>query len=99
MKKETEKERKGASSFISHMSVETGHGSAWTPSTHYAGGQCGQSCPCCRFDEARERPPSSWLGVCTICAHIASRARGKKRKRAVDPTVAPRAKRSRSEIK
>lgn len=80
------------------MSVDNGHGSEWTPSAHYAKGQCGQSCPCCRFNEARELPPSSWLGVCTICAHIASRAdaaRGKKRKRAVDPTVPPRAKRSR----
>ncbi len=73
--------------------MSVGHGGAWTPSAHYTVGQCGQSCPCCRFEEARHRESSSWFGVCTICARAS-----KKRKRSVDAPLAPRAKRSKPMI-
>ena len=53
------------------------HEGDWSEAGHYAAGQCGQSCPCCRYEEARGRDKASWFGVCTVCAE----SRGKKRKR------------------
>ena len=71
------------------MHGASGHGESWTASGHYADGQCGQSCPCCRFEEARGRDRSTWLGVCPICAS----ERGKKRKRAQTELVPRKARR------
>jgi hypothetical protein len=65
------------------------HEGNWTEAAHYVDGQCGQSCPCCRFEEARERPKSTWLGVCPVCAE----ERGKKRKRLAVNDQAPRTRR------
>ena len=44
------------------------HPSSWSKNLHY--GQCGQSCPCCRFiaESSLEPKYRSWFGVCKICA-------------------------------
>ena len=43
---------------------QTKHVKGWTQDSHYMhiGGQCGQSCPCCRA-----KIEESDLGVCLIC--------------------------------
>ena len=43
--------------------VKRAHPRAWTERGHF--GQCGQSCPCCRFvvESAQNPDPASWFGV------------------------------------
>lgn len=57
------------------------HPRGWSERTHYRGGQCGQSCPCCRFavESALNADPSAWFGVCPVCAAMREK-RGDARK-------------------
>lgn len=46
------------------------HPVGWTKKIHYMclGGQCGQSCPCCRAEAFLQgRDPDGHWGACTIC--------------------------------
>ena len=49
---------------------KTTHPLGWTHNFHYCnlGGQCGQSCPCCRAEVYLKGidPDAKW-GACTIC--------------------------------
>ena len=53
-----------------HCPQETTHGLAWTANVHYMsiGGQCGQSCGCCRADVYKSGldEDAKW-GACSIC--------------------------------
>lgn len=52
--------------------AETTHGIGWNTSYHYMsiGGQCGQSCPCCRAGVFKSGvdPDAKW-GACNVCLH------------------------------
>ena len=46
------------------------HTNGWCHKFHYmkVGGQCGQSCPCCRADVFNKKiDPDAWFGACPIC--------------------------------
>ena len=46
------------------------HPQGWTSHYHYSnmGGQCGQSCPCCRaYVYNQGNDPDAWFGACPIC--------------------------------
>ena len=46
------------------------HPTGWEKSSHYMaiGGQCGQSCPCCRATVYKSgMDPDAKFGACTIC--------------------------------
>ena len=48
------------------------HIKGWTKQHHYCalGGQCGQSCPCCRAEVYLSNiDPDAWFGACEICLH------------------------------
>ena len=47
-----------------------GHPKGWSKKTHYMtlGGQCGQSCPCCRAEVAKHTGET--LGTCPICLPV-----------------------------
>ena len=53
-----------------HCPQETAHGLAWAANVHYMsiGGQCGQSCGCCRADVYKSGldEDAKW-GACSIC--------------------------------
>jgi hypothetical protein len=53
-----------------HFPHETTHGLAWNANVHYMsiGGQCGQSCGCCRADvyKSGQDEDAKW-GACSIC--------------------------------
>ena len=53
-----------------HCPQETTHGLAWSANVHYMsiGGQCGQSCGCCRADVYKSGmdEDAKW-GACSIC--------------------------------
>ena len=53
-----------------HFPQEKTHGLAWTANVHYMsiGGQCGQSCGCCRADVYKSgRDDDAKWGACSIC--------------------------------
>jgi hypothetical protein len=46
------------------------HIEGWDQECHYCniGGQCGQSCPCCRARVYLSKiDPDAWFGACNIC--------------------------------
>ena len=46
------------------------HPSKWDHLNHYSlvGGQCGQSCPCCRAElYLKGIDEDAWFGACSIC--------------------------------
>ena len=46
------------------------HIKGWSKQHHYCaiGGQCGQSCPCCRaYVYLSNIDPDAWFGACEIC--------------------------------
>jgi hypothetical protein len=46
------------------------HMKSWNKTYHYTsiGGQCGQSCPCCRAElYISNIDTDAWLGACKIC--------------------------------
>ena len=46
------------------------HLNGWNKHIHYCkvGGQCGQSCPCCRAEVyLKGIDEDAWWGACTIC--------------------------------
>lgn len=46
------------------------HSIGWSHEDHYGaiGGQCGQSCPCCRAEVFSDgRDPDGWFGACEVC--------------------------------
>ena len=45
------------------------HPKGWNNHLHYMkmGGQCGQSCPCCRLSFSKSRDPDGHWGACPIC--------------------------------
>ena len=46
------------------------HCTGWSKKIHYMGigGQCGQSCPCCRATAFKSgRDVDGWFGACQIC--------------------------------
>jgi hypothetical protein len=54
------KTKKSNLKFKKRKSLRTKHGKKWNYLTHW--GQCGQSCPCCRWKIGREI-----IGSCVIC--------------------------------
>ena len=57
--------------------MNTPHPIGWDSKTHYMsiGGQCGQSCPCCRS------AAGDTLGACPICNQIKEKAAADKQER------------------
>ena len=58
------------SSSSSNTEKKTTHVKDWNSNTHYSniGGQCGQSCPCCRaFVYKSGIDNDAKFGACTIC--------------------------------
>jgi len=57
------------------------HPSGWNSRLHYMsmGGQCGQSCPCCRAEVFLKNidPDAKW-GACSICLKTESKRKNKK---------------------
>tara|TARA_B110000977_G_scaffold107338_1_gene139767 strand:- start:79 stop:267 length:189 start_codon:yes stop_codon:yes gene_type:complete len=52
------------------MPQSQSHINGWNKHIHYCnlGGQCGQSCPCCRAElYLKNIDKDAWLGACTIC--------------------------------
>jgi hypothetical protein len=55
---------------VATASKETKHPKGWTTKAHYMfiGGQCGQSCQCCRAQMfISGMDPDAKFGACTIC--------------------------------
>ena len=54
----------------SNKSTKICHPNGWTNNSHYChiGGQCGQSCPCCRAElYLKGIDTDAYYGACSIC--------------------------------
>lgn len=60
------------------------HIKGWTKHHHYCaiGGQCGQSCPCCRAEVYMSNiDPDAWFGACEICLNSLGKSLDKNNKK------------------
>ena len=55
------------------------HPEGWNTHVHY--GQCGQSCPCCRFQVEYVQNGGSTLGICSVCLNNYTESSEPKQKR------------------
>ncbi len=72
-KKFTDSTRKGKGKRMkSRKNIRKQHPKGWVKNLHYfhLGGQCGQSCPCCRAEVYLKGidPGAKW-GACPTCLH------------------------------
>jgi len=66
------------------ITLMPGHIKGWTKQHHYCaiGGQCGQSCPCCRAEIYLSNIDcDAWFGACQICIKNNSNKKYKKYKK------------------